>query len=51
MRKIFSNFIRKHGNVIAALGLLVTTTNVNSTCFWINNQPELPKSAKSLRKF
>ena len=51
MRKIISNFIRKHGNVIAALGLLVTTTNVNSACFWIYNQPELPKSAKSLRKF
>ena len=32
MRKVFSNFIRKHGNVIAALALLVTTTNVNSAC-------------------
>lgn len=51
MRKKFSNFIRKHGSVIAALALLVTTTNVNSACFWINNQPELPDNANNLRKF
>lgn len=51
MKSVLSKFFKKYGNVIAAVALVVTTVNVNSSCLWINNQPELPADAKSLRKF
>ena len=44
-------FIVKHGNVFAALALMITTINVNSTCWFIMHQDKLPKAAKKLRKF
>ncbi|MDO4945473.1 MAG: cyclic lactone autoinducer peptide [Ruminococcus sp.] len=43
--------LKKYGSVFAALALTITAVNVNSACFWINNQPKLPDDAKSLRKF
>lgn len=51
MKSFMLKFFKKYGGMFAALALTVTTVNVNSTCFWINNQPNLPKNAKSLRKF
>ena len=51
MKSFMLKFFKKYGGMFAALALTVTTVNVNSTWFWINNQPELPKNAKSLRKF
>lgn len=51
MRSVVIKFIKKYGGALAALALTVTTVNVNSTCFWINGQPELPADAKKLRKF
>lgn len=37
--------------ILAALALLVTTANVNSTCFFFAHQPVLPNNAGKLRKF
>ena len=34
------------GKVFAALALLVTVSNVNSTCLFITHQPELPADYK-----
>lgn len=50
MKKTLIKFFRKYGSVFAALALTVTASNVNSTCLWINNQPELPDNAKLLLK-
>ena len=44
-------FIVKYGNVFAALALMITTINVNSTCWFIMHQDKLPEAAKKLRKF
>lgn len=41
----------KLGKVFAALALLITVSNVNSTCLFITHQPELPADSKKLRKF
>ena len=41
----------KLSGVLAALALLVTTANVNSTCFCLLHQPKLPEHADKLRKF
>lgn len=51
MKSFMLKFFKKYGGMFAALALTVTAVNVNSACFWINNQPELPADAKSLRKF
>lgn len=39
------------GSLMASLAIFISTIGVNTTCFWIAHQPELPKSAKKLRKF
>lgn len=39
------------GHMVASLALVITVFNVNTTCFWIAHQNELPNSAKKLRKF
>lgn len=41
----------KLSGMVAGLALLVTASNVNSTCVGFIHQPKLPKDAKSLRKF
>lgn len=45
------NFIFKFGGVIASLALLVTSTNISTTCFWLGHQPKLPQGADKLRKY
>lgn len=46
MKKIICKF----GRVFASLALLVTVANVNSSCFFMAHQPELPKGANRLKK-
>lgn len=45
------NFFRKYGSWMAALALVVTSMNANSACIFLMHQPEIPESAKKLRKF
>ncbi|MGN1153729.1 MAG: cyclic lactone autoinducer peptide [Candidatus Gastranaerophilaceae bacterium] len=51
MKSALLKVFNKFGAIFAAMALVVTTVNVNSCCFWITNQPELPANAKKLRKF
>lgn len=44
-------FVRKYGNVFAALALVFTTMTANSTCCFCIHQPKMPTDAKQLRKF
>lgn len=46
-----NKIIAKFGGVIAALALMVTTANVNTTCMLIMHQPKLPEGAEKLRRF
>lgn len=39
------------GCMIASLALMVTVLNVNNACMLVAHQPELPETAKKLRKF
>lgn len=39
------------GNVLTSFALMITTLNVNTTCYWVLHQDELPQTAKKLRKF
>lgn len=45
------NWLLTIGSVIPAIAFMVTTFNVNTTCYWIVNQDKLPNTAKKLRKF
>jgi len=47
MKKLF----QKYGSFLAALAIVVTTMNANSTCLCIMHQDLLPDEAKRLRKF
>lgn len=47
MKKI----IYKYGHVISGFALFMTTMAANRECVAILHEPELPKSAKKLRKF
>lgn len=42
--------VYKFGSVIASLALMVTVANVNTSCFFMAHQPQLPKGAKQLKK-
>lgn len=42
------NLLLRFGGMLAALALVVTIVNVNTTCFFAGYQPELPKGAKKL---
>jgi cyclic lactone autoinducer peptide len=46
-----NKFVIKFSGVVAAMALMVTAMNVNSACFLLYNQPEIPEGAKSLRRF
>jgi len=46
MKKVMYKF----GHIFASLALLVTVVNVNSSCFFMAHQPELPKGANRLKK-
>ncbi len=55
MKTKFSQVLDKNmcviSSALALIALLVTTLSANTTCLFIAHQPELPKSAKKLRKF
>ncbi|MFV0499068.1 MAG: cyclic lactone autoinducer peptide [Bacilli bacterium] len=44
-------FIYKYSHVISSFALVMTTLIANRTCTYVFHQPELPESAKKLRKF
>lgn len=46
-----NNLVFTLGTFVAFFAFMVTTINVNTACFWIMHQDEVPKSAKKLRKF
>ena len=51
-RKLTKKYLLlKIGRIVAAIAIMVTTLNVNSTCMYMIHQPTLPDSAKKLRKF
>lgn len=43
--------IYKYSHILLAFALFMTTTAINRNCVSILHEPELPKSAKKLRKF
>ncbi len=43
--------IYKYSHILSAFALFMTTMAVNRNCVAVMHEPELPKSAKSLRKF
>lgn len=45
------NWVYTLGSIVAGLALMITTLNVNTACYWIAHQEDLPESAKVLRKF
>ena len=47
MKKLF----QKCSGFLAALAIVVTTMNANTTCVFIMHQDSLPEEAKRLRKF
>lgn len=44
-------FLMKYSSTLSVMALFVTTYASNRCCFILFHQPELPKSAKKLRKF
>lgn len=42
--------MNKWTKMIAGLAIMVTTVSVNSACFILMHQPELPKGAERLRR-
>ncbi len=52
MKKLnIKNCFYMMGSTMVSMALLVTTININTTCAWFAHQPELPDTAKKLRKF
>lgn len=49
---VIKGFTRKNWTVLMmnALALMVVIQNVNSTCVWIDGQPEVPEEAKRFQK-
>ncbi len=45
------NIVYRWGGVVASCAIFVTTYNTNVRCALVMHQPELPESAKKLRKF
>ncbi len=44
-------FMAQFSGIIACLALVVATMSANVACGYLAHQPELPLSAKKLRKF
>lgn len=44
-------FVMKYGHILSAFALVITTVAANRHCGFILHEPELPASAKKLRKF
>ncbi|MGN0622260.1 MAG: cyclic lactone autoinducer peptide [Porcipelethomonas sp.] len=51
MKSKISKAVMKFGGMFAALAVVISTVNANSTCQWFIHQPELPEEVKKLRKF
>ena len=51
MKKTAKAMIYKFAGTVASFAFLVTMLNINTTCMFTSHQPEMPKNAKSLRKF
>ncbi len=45
------SIVYRWGSLAATFAMFVTTYNANVRCVFFMHQPELPKSAKNLRKF
>jgi AgrD protein len=49
------DFMKKNmfrlSSLFASFALVVATLSANQSCFFLINQPELPKGVKALRKF
>ena len=50
MKKMFSYMAYRIGTAVAAMALMVTALNVNTTCIWLSHQPKLPQGADKLKK-
>ena len=50
MKKMFSSMACRIGTAAAAMALMVTALNVNTTCVWLAHQPKLPQGADKLKK-
>lgn len=44
-------YILKYGHILSVFALFMTTFACNRNCFYWLYEPELPASAKKLRKF
>lgn len=53
MRKMMDKLKRKNWKVVMmnALALMVVMQNVNSTCVWLDGQPEVPEEANRFKKY
>ena len=51
MKRNLMKLSTRMGKVFAALALLVTVSNVKSTCMFITNQPALPADSKKIRNY
>lgn len=50
MKNKVNKLMVKFGGHIAALALMITACNVNTTCMWVGHQPEMPSGADKLKK-
>ena len=50
MKKMFSSMAYRIGTAAAAMALMFTVRNVNTTCVWLAHQPKLPQGADKLKK-
>ncbi len=46
-KKVYKNVL----SLVASVALVLTTLNVNTACWYIMHQDEIPEEAKRLRKF
>lgn len=53
MKRILQKLTNKCNvvNLVNVLAFAVMISSVNSTCWWIHHQPEVPNEAKRYRKF
>lgn len=45
-----NNFMVMIANNIGKIAVGVALLSVNTTCFWLTHQPEVPKSLKNFKK-
>jgi len=44
-------FLVRHGSIVTAFALFMSTLIINSACLFSLNQPETPETVMKLRKF